>query len=485
MEFMSGGSVEDVLRRDGPMPADRALRVALDIARGLQYAEGVGLVHRDIKPGNLMIHDTGIVKIGDLGIAARSTEGGMAAQKGGVSGSPHYISPEQARGQDLDVRADIYSLGASMFQMLVGRPPFQGSELRELLLKQIREPAPDLAALLPEVPPAVPPIVAKCLEKNRDLRYANARQLVAALEEALAGLGAPETPSARRARTFRLAGIAAALLAVLIAAGAGGGLLILRYRDYLVERERNEGTFTTGLETARAYLQAGRLEDAEAGIDAIAAEPALVRDFPRLAEECDALRQKATAARKKRTEDRRRADADAEFAALRSELPDPAKARTAAELEACVKSLETFARDHPATPAAEEARKEAERARTAIQALEGRFARGREALRSLILTVGTFLDASPPRYREALERLRAAPPEIRGTPAEKDLEDRIGKVTEEMVRAADAWAKEAEAAAAAGSPSDAAARLARLRDRVEGKALERIDGAIAKLRDGG
>ena len=148
MEFMPNGSVEDLLNKEKRLKQSVALSIVLETARGLEFAERHGMVHRDIKPGNLMLADGGIVKIGDLGIARRAESGSKVSQKDGVSGSPHYISPEQARGLDLDSGADIYSLGVSLYHMLAGRPPFLGTKPRELVLKHIHESVPDILSLI-------------------------------------------------------------------------------------------------------------------------------------------------------------------------------------------------------------------------------------------------------------------------------------------------------------------------------------------------
>jgi serine/threonine protein kinase len=484
MEFMSGGSVEDLLNREGRLTAERALRICLETAQGLRYAEQVGIVHRDIKPGNLMIHETGLVKIGDLGIATRSrSPGETAVQRTGVSGSPHYISPEQARGQDLDTRADIYSLGASLFQMLTGRPPFNGADVRELLLKQVREPAPDLSTVIPDIHPAVPPIVAKMLEKNRDLRHPNAAQLVTAIEEVLDGMRSPARPDSGRRRILINVGIGAVIAAAVALLGGGIGLLALRYRQYAIDQEKTEKGFRDALEEARIVLAAGRIEEAETAIEKLESDPTLAREYPQIAEEVEALRDAATAARVKRTAGRKEADAAESLAAVRASMPDLSKVAEMKDLESLIPPLEAIGRDHAGTAAAADARKEIDRVRTVMRALEVRFEKARDAYRSFSITAGTYLHSTPPRFREALEKLRSPPPEIRGTPTEKELLDFIKEVTEKMVVETETWTRQAEAESAAGRHAEAADRLERLRDRVEGKAREKIDETIAKIRE--
>ena len=186
MELVAGGSVEKVIDESGALPLDQALRCARDAATGLEYAEKMGVVHRDIKPGNLMISSNGAVKIGDLGIARTTDESGVASQKDGVSGSPHYIAPEQARGDSIDQRADIYSLGATLFHCLAGRTPYRGAGAREVILKHIQATTPpDLAEVAPQVPAEVVQLVARMMDSNRDQRPANARVLGEELDQLL------------------------------------------------------------------------------------------------------------------------------------------------------------------------------------------------------------------------------------------------------------------------------------------------------------
>ncbi|MHC4660302.1 MAG: protein kinase domain-containing protein [Planctomycetota bacterium] len=182
MEYVGGGSIEDLINRDGRLPVHEALKCTIDSARGLEYAKKRGLVHRDIKPDNLMLTDDEVIKIGDLGIA-RTMQEGVVSQKEGVSGSPHYMAPEQAQGLDIDHRADIYGLGVSVFQMLTGRTPYLGSSPREIILKQINEPAPSIRSINPEVPQEVCGVVEKMMAKDRAKRYQSASELLEDLLE--------------------------------------------------------------------------------------------------------------------------------------------------------------------------------------------------------------------------------------------------------------------------------------------------------------
>jgi serine/threonine protein kinase len=485
MEYMAGGSVEDLLHREGRLEPQRALEISLATARGLLYAERVGLVHRDIKPGNLMIHESGTVKIGDLGIATRSTRAGtMASQSGGVSGSPHYISPEQATGQDLDSRADIYSLGASLFQMLTGRTPFSGADVREVLLKQIREPPPDLAALRPELTPSVGRLVSGMLEKNRDQRYAGAQKLIQAIEECLAELRAPAPlPAPPAPFPWRRIQTGALALALSLALFWAGWEVVARYRAREARHRETEGRLLGGLSSVRSALEAGRLDQAASELSALRASPRLEKDFPRVALESGSLAQRLEEARAQEEAGRRERSARSALERLRSSMPDPSTVRSVEELEALLPPLESLELSHPGTEAQKEAAAERGRIREAIRALAARLQRGEDALRSLLITAGTFLDSSPPRYREALEKLRDPPPAIRNTPAEDELRRRIDETTARMGRDAARWAEEAEKEAAGGDGSEPLRKLERLRDRVEGAGLSAIEAAMKRIRE--
>ncbi len=180
MEFMEGGAVQDLVakREDSRLPWIEALPMVMDAARGLVFAERHGIVHRDIKPDNLMLTVENKVKIGDLGLAARSDEVG----DGKIFGTPHFIAPEQARGRDVTHAADIYSLGASFYRMVVGRTPFGGQTVKEILRAQINDPHVPVINEVPDFPPDLSAIIDKMMAKRVEDRYASATELLEALE---------------------------------------------------------------------------------------------------------------------------------------------------------------------------------------------------------------------------------------------------------------------------------------------------------------
>ncbi len=152
MEHVPGHSCAELLRDHGPMDVEQAVDVVTQACRGLDYAHRNGVVHRDVKPGNLLVSDSDVVKLADFGIA-RATDQSSITQVGSVLGTAAYLAPEQARGEEAGPRADLYSLGVVAYQLLTGRLPYEANSLSELALKQQREPPASVDELNPRVPP--------------------------------------------------------------------------------------------------------------------------------------------------------------------------------------------------------------------------------------------------------------------------------------------------------------------------------------------
>ncbi len=243
MEFMPGGTVEDRIVRGGPMKLEDALRFVHDAARGLEYAELKKIVHRDIKPDNLMLTELSSVKIADLGIAHATDAGAGATPDGGILGTPHFISPEQARGQALDTRSDLYSLGATFFRMLTGRTVFSGESAAEIVKKQVKETAPAVRDLRPDVPQPVSDIVAKLLEKDPANRFQSCAELITALDQYQ---GAAASSGKK---------LAAAALLVLVLGGAGVGAWA-----FLKKKEEPAPQPTVVVDDAEAKRRAAEME---------------------------------------------------------------------------------------------------------------------------------------------------------------------------------------------------------------------------------
>jgi hypothetical protein len=172
MEYVEGRTLADVLARKGPLPVANACHYARQAARGLQHAHEAGLVHRDLKPQNLMLTPQGVVKVLDFGLArlARGRAGGGLTQEGVLMGTPEYLAPEQATGaRPADARSDVYALGCTLYGLLAGRPPFPasgGGDTLAVVLQHLQEPPPPLESLRPDVPPGLAALVARMLAKD-------------------------------------------------------------------------------------------------------------------------------------------------------------------------------------------------------------------------------------------------------------------------------------------------------------------------------
>jgi len=186
MEHVDGPTVGEELQAHGAMPPRRAVEIVLQIAAALATIHREGLIHRDIKPGNIMLAADGTAKLADLGLARPTRAQASDVERGAdgrarVWGTPSYMAPEVALGQEADARSDLYSLGAMLFHMLTGRVPFLGATSAEVLTCHVRAPLPDLQALSPGVPTEVVAIVERLLAKRPERRYASAEELIADL----------------------------------------------------------------------------------------------------------------------------------------------------------------------------------------------------------------------------------------------------------------------------------------------------------------
>jgi len=217
MQFVDGGSVRDLLDSEGRMPADRALELVLQAARGLDAAHACGVLHRDIKPSNLLLDRRGGLRIGDFGLA-RSVRGASdLTRHGGLIGTPLYMSPEQCKGEKLDARSDLYSLGVTMFEMLVGKRPFEGETAMAVLYKHLHEPVPTILRAAPAVTAPVASLVERLMAKEPGERCASAAELARELERLLGGRvpaapAAPAGPAFDDRLSFRIAEAAMAVI---------------------------------------------------------------------------------------------------------------------------------------------------------------------------------------------------------------------------------------------------------------------------------
>ncbi|HEV2813114.1 MAG TPA: protein kinase [Solirubrobacteraceae bacterium] len=188
MEYIRGRSGAELLRDHGRLRLEDALFIVNQACRGLEHAHRHGVVHRDVKPGNLLRSDDGVVKLADFGIAkAASDTVSRITQVGSVLGTAAYLAPEQAAGEEATARSDIYSLGVVTYQLVAGRLPYEAQSLTELALKQQKELPPLLDQLDPSVPHGVAQAVARALDIDPDRRYGNADELREALSAGAAG----------------------------------------------------------------------------------------------------------------------------------------------------------------------------------------------------------------------------------------------------------------------------------------------------------
>ena len=194
MEYIEGQSCAEILRDDGWLEVEEAVSIVEQACEGLHYAHRHGVVHRDVKPGNLLRAREGEVKLADFGIA-KATEQSSITQVGSVLGTAAYLAPEQARGEEAGPRADLYALGVVAYQLIAGRLPYEATSLTELALKQQREEPPTLDTLVAAVSPELGDAVAIALALDPRERYATARDMGRAISEAMRGIP-PEEPAA-------------------------------------------------------------------------------------------------------------------------------------------------------------------------------------------------------------------------------------------------------------------------------------------------
>jgi serine/threonine-protein kinase len=205
LEYVEGETLKDRIRRMGRLPVDEAIAYSIEIARALQCAHARGIVHRDIKPQNVLIDGEGSAKVTDFGIARSLDEDGLTAD-GRVLGTTDYVSPEQALGHAVNGQSDLYSLGVVLFEMLTGDVPFHGENQVAVAMKHVREDIPDIQVRRPEVTATLAAILDHLTAKDLSVRYPDALSVSADLEDALA---------IEASRTGRATGEATAVLKTL------------------------------------------------------------------------------------------------------------------------------------------------------------------------------------------------------------------------------------------------------------------------------
>jgi serine/threonine protein kinase len=185
LEYVEGRTLAAILEEEGALEVEWALSLARQVAQGLAHADEAGIVHRDIRPANVMVAPSGLVKIMDFGIAKGTDLSRLTAM--GVLGSPHYLSPEQAEGEEVDIRSDIYSLGVTLFEMLTGQRPYEADNTVDIVLKHFQEPVPSLREFDEEIPSEVDELVKRCLAKGPEERFRTPVELMEAIDKTLRG----------------------------------------------------------------------------------------------------------------------------------------------------------------------------------------------------------------------------------------------------------------------------------------------------------
>ncbi len=244
MEYINGETILEIMRREKILSVPFSLNVAYQTSKALEHATKHRIIHRDIKPGNIMINHNGVIKLCDLGFAKISSID-LLTKKGTTLGTPYYMSPEQCRGlPDIDIRSDIYSLGATLFHMMVGKVPFSGKTASEILKRHLTD-----QLVIPQERRAamgeyICHIIEKMMAKNREDRYATPTDLLAELEPVMARYQSPKILMIHPSKSS-----AAEDVALLIATGAyeqGGKIEVVKGADVKAEDLRQAGAIIVG-----------------------------------------------------------------------------------------------------------------------------------------------------------------------------------------------------------------------------------------------
>ena len=286
MELVDGGTFDDLMEKLGCVPEARVLQVGIQVAEGLRAGFEKGLIHRDVKPGNILLAADGSTKVVDFGLAVFHEQ--EAAQTGDIWGTPYYLSPERLTRQQEDFRSDIYSLGAALFHAIAGRPPFEAEDASQVALKHLRTQAVSLQSFAPGVSNATAYVINRTLSKNRDERPASydefIEQLQYAREEVMAGKrqGGSAAPKSRvvledagdKRAMNRVTLVIFAVLVIGLVTGGYFAVKAMRGGDG-GEVQGGDGkleSFGTGWTEAKELLMAGKWKDAESAFLVLAAK---------------------------------------------------------------------------------------------------------------------------------------------------------------------------------------------------------------------
>jgi serine/threonine protein kinase len=225
MQLVPGVSAGARVRAEGPLPVAEAARIIDEAARGLAAAHDLGLVHRDIKPDNILLGENGAVKVADFGLARQYGFAPEADAHEPVAGTPHYMSPEQAQGLPIDARSDIYSLGVTWYDLLAGRPPFDDSGVTEVIARHVSDPPPPVASFRPDIPEGHAALLEWMMAKAPGQRPQSAREVVDALRSLAPRAGAAARQPPRERNGWRESLRHYATIAGAVTAGIVGVLL--------------------------------------------------------------------------------------------------------------------------------------------------------------------------------------------------------------------------------------------------------------------
>jgi tRNA A-37 threonylcarbamoyl transferase component Bud32 len=273
-EYVEGETLKERIKRLGRLPVDEAVAYAIEIARGLGCAHQNQIVHRDVKPQNVLIDPEGRAKVTDFGIARSLDEEGLTAD-GRVLGTTDYVSPEQALGHAVTGQSDVYSLGIVLWEMVTGEVPFRGENQVAVAMKHVREALPDVQARRPEASSSLAAVIDRATAKHLERRYTGAPELIADLEDVLAletaragGATGEATsvirtlpPRARRRLPFRLRHPGVLALLALVTAGAAVALIVA------LGHQTHRGTGTVGATKPRGLVPVSLGQDAATDYD--------------------------------------------------------------------------------------------------------------------------------------------------------------------------------------------------------------------------
>jgi eukaryotic-like serine/threonine-protein kinase len=239
-ELIEGENLKELVERGGPLPVRRVVELGLEVGRALAFAHAQGLVHRDVKPQNVLLNGDGLAKVTDFGIA-RSIDAVGHTETGTVLGTSHYIAPEQARGEKVDAQTDIYSFGIVLYELLAGEVPYAGDNFLSVAMKHVNDPVPDVSRVRPDTPLRLASLIERCMAKLPADRPASMDEVVSELEAVRASLEAqggdeptmivrpvPVARPPRPPRASRRVPVWPFLLVAVLLAAAIGAILLAR-----------------------------------------------------------------------------------------------------------------------------------------------------------------------------------------------------------------------------------------------------------------